>query len=159
MKLLKLIETKSNPTGTYAAVKFNRRTTKLIAEYIAKNKIPNPVHEDKLHCTLLYSKKHCPKYNPIGEKASKWKATPKEFDVFGTDTRCLVLVLSSGDLVDRHNHLMKKHNATFDYPTYTPHVTLSYDIGDLDIESLPNIKDTISELVVSEEYGTDLDED
>lgn len=39
-------------------------------------------------------------------------------------------------LSDRHNEIMDLYEATYDYPEYKVHVTLSYDIGDIDIKDL-----------------------
>ena len=74
---------------------------------------------------------------------------PGEFDVWetsptqGAKTRCLILKIDCPELVARHKELMDEHEATYDYPVYQPHITLSYDIGDLDINDLPDVKKTI----------------
>jgi 2'-5' RNA ligase len=52
---------------------------------------------------------------------------------------------------------MKKHDATYDFPEYKPHITLSYDIGDLDEKNLPDIGKYVDEIGIDEEYGEDLD--
>ena len=55
---------------------------------------------------------------------------------------CLVTVLKSKDLTAHHETIMDKYGATYDFDTYIPHITLSYDIGDLDAKNykLPKMK-------------------
>ena len=157
-------EDSKEPDGTYAAVSFSEDTKDRIKKFIDDNEIPNPIKLDKLHSTLLYSKKYCPNYEPLGELEEALVGTPTEFDVWqsqpddeGTCSNCLVLQFDCDQLIDRHNSLMKEHGATFDFDEYRPHVTLSYDIGDLDIKQLD--PSSIGDLNIIEEYGEDLNTD
>jgi hypothetical protein len=52
---------------------------------------------------------------------------------------------------------MSDHKATYDFPKYEPHITLSYDIGDMDIKKLPNMFDTVPFINITTEYSEDLD--
>lgn len=158
MKMSELFEEKKQ--GTYAGVKFDTETNKALHKYMSDNDIPTSVRPDKLHSTLLYSRKHLPNYEPQGKIDPPWIGKPKKFDVWpskdsGTD--CLVLEYDCPELVKRHKELMKEHDATYDFPDFKPHVTLSYDIGDLDVSALPDIKKAIPELKIVEEYKEDLD--
>lgn len=168
MTLTDLLEKAPPPTekGTYAAVRFSAETKDAIAKYIADNDLPNPLGKDKMHCTLLYSRKHCPDYKPAGKIKPAWTGTPTKLEVFESrgklrdeePKRCLVLRFECKELVARHELLMEEYDATYDFPEYKPHVTLSYDIGDLDETKLPDVS-TIGELTIDEEYGEDLDLD
>lgn len=149
--------------GTYAAVRFEDSAEKI--EYLKKIGIPN-VNEE-LHCTLLYSRKNCPNYEPMdmsdGEFYEEAIAYPDHLKIFRTqdEKNCLVLVLRSGWIVKRHNDLMKEHKATYDFPEYIPHVTLSYDVGDFDYKSIEDQlkkSDEFYKLVINEEYKEDLNE-
>ena len=62
---MKLNELKEN--GTFAGVRFDGDTTKELQQYQKDNNVPNVVNKGKLHCTLLYSKKHLPNYEAQGE--------------------------------------------------------------------------------------------
>lgn len=161
MKLKELYEMKQQK-GTYVGVKFDKETVDAISKYIKDNNIPNAIKPDEIHTTLLYSRKHCPNYIPGGMYKKPIIATPKEFTVWetnpdaGTKTKCLIVKLNCPELVDRHNELMDEHDATFDYDKYQPHVTLSYDIGDIDVKDLPDISDTVKEFKIIEEYGETL---
>jgi hypothetical protein len=63
------------------------------------------------------------------------------------------------ELNARHKELMDEHDATYDFPEYKTHVTLSYDIGDMDETKLPDVIKTIGEMKIVKEYGEDLDLD
>ena len=161
MKLQDLFEDQ-NP-GTYAAIRFSRKTTSQLAKYIKDNDIPNAVNTSKMHCTLLYSRKPCPDYVAQGNLSPAWIGTPVGLDVWESKgdpekvARCLVLEFECKELDDRHAELMKEHKATHDFPDYKTHVTLSYDIGDMDESKLPDITKAVDELKIISEYGADLD--
>jgi hypothetical protein len=149
------------PDGTYAGVRFSEKTVKAIEDYCKANNIPKAVPPNKLHSTVLYSRKYCPDYTPVGEYEEKLIGTPIGFEVWKSQptkqypnpTSCLVLKYDCPALVARHKELMDTHKATYDHPQYSPHVTFSYDIGDLDINELPKFEVPI-EIVY--EYGEDL---
>lgn len=151
--------------GTYAGVKFDEKTTKAITKYLNDNKIPNGLQPSKLHTTVLYSRKHCPNYKAQGKYSTPIIGTPGEFELWdtspteGPSTKCLVLKYNCPDLIKRHEHLMDEHKASFDYDKYQPHITLSYDCGDLEIDELPDIKQTLPKIVITDEYKEDLNLD
>ena len=161
MKLNELtLQEAEDKLGTYAGVKFKTASINNVETYIKNNKIPNPVPGDKLHTTLLYSRKHCPNYKPLTTYDAPLIGTPTEFDVWesqadndGKKSRCLVLEYDCKGLDDRHSELMKEHDATYDYDEYKTHITLSYDVGDMDIKDLPKFTD---DLEIDGEYSEDL---
>lgn len=148
VKMVEIIEEKRKTVrGTYSGVKASKDTQEKIKKYLEDNKVPTPVKTEKLHTTILYSRKYLPNYKPAGKLDTPYKAKPVEFMVWKTTpedpkeekTNCLILKLDCPKLIQRHKELMKEHGATFDYETYTPHITLSYNIGDLDVSKLPKI--------------------
>jgi hypothetical protein len=166
MKVQDLLE-QEQTKGTYAAVNFDKSTTDAVAKYIVDNDIPNGLKTDKMHCTVLYSRKHCPDYEPLGKIDPAWIGTPTKLEVWESrgklrdedTTRCLVMKFTCDKLNARHEKLMKEHDATYDFPDYKTHITLSYDIGDMDETKLPDIKDAVKEIKIVEEYSEDLDLD
>lgn len=146
--------------GTYAGVKLSVSSDKLLTDFLRKEDIQNPVPSNKLHVTLLYSRKYLPDYEPAGVYDKPLIATPLGFEIWKSQSgkNCLVLKLSCQKLVDRHRELMTEHNATFDYDEYTPHVTLSYDVGDRQITGKDTLKFSYPLTIVSE-YIEDLDLD
>ena len=154
---MKLNELKEE-VGTFAGVRFDSDTMKGLQQYQKDNNIPHVVDKGKLHCTLLYSEKPLPKYEAQGKIDPPFVGKFKKFTVFesspneetGETSNCLVLEYDCPELVERHKGLMKEHNATFGHDEFRPHVTLSYNVGNLKIGDLPDYK---SDLVMNHEYS------
>lgn len=162
MKLNELVEEKQKtPDGTYAGVRFTKKTVDAIIEFCDEHDIPNPIKPNKFHTTLLYSRKYLPDYKPKGKYDSPLVGKPGSFDIWrskptdGSDPAyCLVLKYSCPELTKRHEELMKEHGATFDYDEYRPHITLSYDVGkEFDLKDLPEFDGPIE---IELEYSEDL---
>ena len=143
--------------GTYAGVKFDKSTVDKLVKYMKAAGIPSPSSKDDLHTTLLYSRTECPDYEP--DVNCQYIGTPSGFEKFGDDKNTLVLAFDCPELAKRHSQLRKEHGATWDYPSYIPHITLSYDAADVDISKLPDISDFIDKVVCSSEYKEDLNLD
>lgn len=152
MKLSEIFEAK-NQKGTYAGLRFSDDDNDVIVELANKLELPNPITKGDIHMTLLYSRKYLPDYVAVGE-IDEW-AYPKEFHVFDTydKKRALVIMVDCPYAQKRHKELMEKHQATYDYPEYLTHITLSYDIGDMEI---PKWKDIPKEFHLNQEYQEDL---
>lgn len=126
-------------SGTYIAVNYDERAKDYLIGWCTSNAIPNPVNRDSIHTTVVYSRVTLDRYLPSPNLDHV--AVIGNLDVFtsnmnGKTTNCLVVTLKSGFLVARHNWLRECFGATHDFQDYVPHITLSYDIGDLDISSL-----------------------
>ena len=164
MKLTDLInEEKEEAKGTYAAVSFSEDTIDGIKKYIKENDIPNHTKFDKMHTTLLYSKKYCPDYKPAGKldkpmigKGTGFEKWPSQPDDDGKVAMCLVMRYDCSELSKRHKELMKEHDATYDFDEYKPHITFSYDVAGLQCKDLPKFEGKIE---IVEEYGEDLNMD
>jgi len=162
---MRLTELKNNKKpGTYAAVQFDDTTVEKLQEFMKNNNIPNKITPKKMHCTLLFSQKHLPNYKPLGKLDPPLEGKPSKFEVWqsqpdenGDKANCLILGFDCKDLVNRHLKLMDEHDATFDYDEFKPHVTLSYDIGDMKIDELPKGPDVVDKILINNEYGNDLD--
>lgn len=148
MKIQEILEEKRKTArGTYSGMKVSKASQEKLKKYMEDNKIPTPVKVEKLHTTILYSRKYLPNYKPAGKLDTPYKAKSLGFTVWKTNpedpkeekTNCLIVKLDCPELIKRHKDLMKEHEATFDYDEYTPHITLSYSIGDLDVNKLPKI--------------------
>lgn len=166
-ELLEGAPPKLESKGTYAAVRFDDATKDAVAKYIADNDLPNPISKDKMHCTVLYSRKYCPDYEPLGKIDPPWTGKVTGLKLFVSrgknrdeePKRCLVLRFDCDKLKERHEHLMDTLDATYDFPEYIMHITLSYDIGDLDEDTLPDITKAVKTVKIIEEYGEDLNLD
>jgi len=166
MKLdeIRINEDNSDSKGTYAGVRFCEDTVNRIKTFVEENEIPQPVPDEKMHSTILYSRKHLPNYEAAGDFEEPFEGIPTEFDLWesqpdeeGNKSNCLVLQYDCDPLVERHQSLMDEHEATFDFEEYKPHVTLSYNVGDLDLSNL-NPSD-VGPINVVSEYSEDLNVD
>ncbi len=156
MKLNDLLEEKQEK-GTYAGLRFSDVDNDVIVELTKKLQLPNPIQKDDIHMTLLYSRKHLSDYTPAGEIDEK--AYPEKLHIFETfdKKRALVLMLNCPYAIKRHEFLMKEHSATYNYPKYLPHITLSYDIGDMDLEKIKEQFNIIPiEFHINNEYSEEL---
>ena len=89
---------------------------------------------EDLHTTIIYSDK--PFIGELDEGFDTFFTTTGKLDKFGKDGEILVLRLKSNYLHTRHNELMEEHGLKWDFPSYEPHVTLSYDAKDIDITNI-----------------------
>lgn len=99
-------------------------------DWAVKAGIPNPVPADRMHVTVVYSRKDV-----------KCRPQTDTYDVstdraviqrLGADGSVLVLVWDDCYLSDRH-WFFRANGATSDWAGYRVHVTLSYDAGDYEI--------------------------
>lgn len=147
--------------GTYAGVRFDPYTVRdleLLQQTLA---IPNPLPAEKFHSTLLYSRKPLPNYVPFGDYPVCPTSNTNQFElgIFSTASgkNALVLKYDCDFLSGRHKELMDEHGGTWDHPSYIPHITLSYDIGDFPIRLGPVQFLSERKIVICTEYGDDLD--
>jgi 2'-5' RNA ligase len=165
MKLIELAKKDEDDTrtvGTYAGYHFNKADIESIRSWAKNNGIPNLVPSEKMHTTLLYSRKPCPDYKPLGKLDKEIPARIGDMENWPTKDgkNALIVRLKCDTMVKRHNHLMKELDATYDYDEYKPHITLSYDVGkDFDLKAFPQLKDSIKKIGAVEEYREELVDD
>ncbi len=156
-EILKLFEAPED--GTFAGVRFSDASVRTLKEFADANQIPNQTPTEDYHSTLLFSHTPLKDYEPWGAYKSALTAIPKYATIFGDgDEKALVIVLDAPGLVKRHKYLMSKHpEATWDHDDFIPHVTLSYNAGDFDPNSLDVSQ--IGPLDFVEEYSADIEPD
>lgn len=134
--------------GLYVGAKFSGITLDAIEDLQKRLKVPNPVPRDKIHTTIVYSRVNVPYKPAVG---SFEIARSGSLEIFENDgVRCLVFVLDSDYLQYRHAYAMAL-GATYDYPDYKPHITLSYNVGPL------TYRDNIEiPIILDHEYAEEL---
>ena len=146
----KYLGKKQHADGTYVSAQLDKASTDDLFAWVKENKIPNPYDPNEYHVTIVYSRKGIPEVEnykfdlPI-------KCEISSFEIFTTqsNTQCLVAKLSSECLTSIHNDIRKKYGATHDFPSYKPHVTLSYDYGSDEVpKDLPKIPLTFDKVAV-----------
>jgi len=140
--------------GTYAGLGLYNQSAKALQVFSQFYNFENPVPLAYYHCTLLHSRTFLPNYSAAGTLERGHKATPLWFRRWGTD---IVLVLFSNSIQQRHKSLMEEHNGTYDYPQYKPHITLSKNEPDINIEKLnQNMHLLPDRIFFNNEYQEDL---
>jgi hypothetical protein len=122
--------------GIYVAVKFKKETLDKIDEYQRRNNIPNPVPKEDLHSTIVYSRANIDwiPEERINLKVNTDTSVLETWDTRG-GSRCLVWHYYSSFQHKRFDEAMAK-GATYDFPEYKCHITLSYDVGDFNSDDL-----------------------
>lgn len=114
--------------GTYAKLVPTHKTKNQILNAANRINIENLIGPRSLHTTVIYSRKDC---GDIPQTVCSLPITAhgSHFDLFGNPdgTKSLVLVLESEEMQQLHSRLREQYGATHDFPSYQPHVTLSYD--------------------------------
>lgn len=123
-------------SGLYVAAKFSDSTLDAIENLQRELKVPNPVPRHKIHSTICYSRVNIPYTTSQG---SFEVARSGHLEVWNHgDSPVLVLVLDSDYLKFRHRYA-RALGATHDFPDYTPHITLSYNVGPLTFKGVVQI--------------------
>lgn len=145
---------KKAPDGIYVGAKFDKETCLAIKKLCQTIKVPNRVTSEKLHTTIIFSRKYVPDIE-LEEDMYPLTTKVKGFKIFDTQDkkRALVLELDCSELVDRHNEIMAEYGTTYDHPEYIPHITISYDCGEFEPLSYGGL---FPEITIKEEYKEDL---
>lgn len=133
---------KYHPDGTYVSAELDPKFQDAIFKWAQDNDIPNLADPKQYHATIAYSRKGIPEVKekdfnlPITATISGWHIFPTQ-----TGGRCLVAELQSSELTSHFKDIMDNYGATYDYPDYKPHLTVSYDYGSDEVpKSYPKIK-------------------
>lgn len=111
---------------------------KEIRDHYEKQGIGNLIDADDMHVTITYSRTPVD-WMRMGESwASELTAQPggpRVMEAFGHNNDTAVLSFSLSDLTWRHDEMVQK-GASWDWPEYQPHVTISYgfegDVSEID---------------------------
>lgn len=148
MKLRNLYET---PGGTFVGVHLTSDSTARLCGWMDQNLIKNPQPADKIHTTLVLDKETPFLHDPMAyEPSIPIDPATYHIELFGPDKNVMVLSFDSPFLQKRHLQLREKYGLSWDWPEYTPHITLTYDIQEIATEfETPDF-----ELELSGEYVT-----
>lgn len=146
--------------GRYIGMHFTPETKEHLQRIIHDEALPHPTPPEKLHTTITYSKDNAvPEYNVAGKLDEPIEAEIDSFDIFPTNdgNNCLVAKLACAEFEKRHN-LTRQMGASYDYEQYIPHITLSYNVGDISNEKLEqlNKKYRGTRVYADEEYDEPL---
>ena len=102
-----------------------------IIKWVRENGFKKCYAPTDMHVTFCYSKEFFSR--PDYETPNRIYLIPTKehrgFEVFGENKDTNVITFMSDDMTKSHN-LMRKHGASFDFPTYTPHISFSNEVHD-----------------------------
>lgn len=148
----------TNEKGWFVGLRLTPESEDKIVQWMKENKIRNPVAKDKLHITLVLDKtrwidnERNKKYDP----PIKIDKKTYELKLLGENKDVLVLGFENRALEYLHLYLRNKHDIQWDWDSYSPHLTLSYDGG---YDSTDGIALPDFDLFIDHEYTTPFDND
>lgn len=113
-----------------------------------------------LHVTVIYSKvpvdwfSFGENYSGRDGKLTVSAGGPRAVERLG-DKGAVVLMFASDDLRWRNRAAVEYHGASWDYDDYTPHITLTYEAGDMD---LSKVEAYTGEIVLGPEMFEDIED-
>ena len=130
---------------------------KEILIWAKKQGFDHTLPEKELHITCIYSSAKVD-WSEIKADDSHIKIIggKREIEVFGDDKNIVVLRVQSNVLQTRFDYF-KKHGCSYDFPSYKPHVTITYKK-----DPKMNIKDIIpyhGDILLGEEIFAEINED
>lgn len=107
-------------------------------EWAVRHGVPNPIPPEELHVTVMFSSVDV--RVPLIETpitievagTSPWYGAGGVFANFGPNEDVLVFAFRCWELHDRH-WMMLDNGCVTSWPTYRPHLSLSYDVGDYEL--------------------------
>lgn len=146
---------KSAPKPLYVSRKL--KNGKALIAWAKSQGIETTVPENELHVTILYSKTPTDWF----AAGSGWQPEvtvdeggPRTIERFGEDA--IVLRFACQDFKWRHSEFIELAGASHDWPEYAPHVTITYDGANVDLEKIEPYQ---GELVFGPEIFQEIEEE
>jgi hypothetical protein len=131
--------------GTYASYKLTPRSADKLMNWIIDNDITSPTPKEELHVTTTYSRADV---DLVPSDKNNIVLNPSGYSI-GVLKNALVLHIESDELTKVHDDALDA-GATSDYPSYKPHITLSYD-AEANEELIRNLVPPTFEITLSHE--------
>jgi hypothetical protein len=126
-----LTESEKHKDGSYASLHLDAASTKALDAFVKSYKFKNPVPAEKQHCTVMYSTKPLLKQGSASEAVSI-PATVKGFKILGGDGTSNTLVVTlECEGATAYWKKFRSMGASWDYPSYIPHISVAYEVGDM----------------------------
>lgn len=124
--------------GTFVGIRLTTDSNARLAGWMEQNLIVSPEPIDKLHVTLILDKNKKLPHHPITyNPAIPIDPETYQLDLFGTEKDVLVLKFKSEFLEKRHMQLQKKFQVDWDFPEYSPHITLTTEVQEIRTDMEP----------------------
>ena len=129
--------------GKYITLKPDKQSKSYLVSLMDKLDLKNPVQEDDLHITLIYSKETTKEADDYKIEQREYTINASHFDLYGDNKDCLVIVIESENLHEKHNYL-KDNGFQHSYQNYNPHITIAFNVPEIPdnilLEELKNKK-------------------
>lgn len=142
--------------GIYMCAKFDQASCEALAQVQKLLGVENPVSAEKLHTTIVYSRKTVDLFPASGISEPARLVDVEKWDTKYGNT--IVGVLESDYLHSRFKDAMDA-GATYDFDDYKPHVTLAYDSRIEDISGVKRLLTLPVDLTIIKEDAESLDLD
>lgn len=126
---------KSENKGLFVAMKLAADTLVGVKKLMKDLKLKDPIPDDDLHVTTMYSLKSVPKFKVDPDFRACSDEPEFELAVMGEgEFRALVLKFKSQALQERHEEI-KDMGAVFTFSNYSPHLSLSYNVNEKNLRN------------------------
>lgn len=142
--------------GTYVGLRVLNPTNDLLYKHCKEAGIPvkQSMFDDRLHTTVIYSRKHCPEVTVDTKRRHIAKFAGYDIFTGKKGEHVLVMRLNAPSVSEKHERIMAEHGATYDFPQFHPHITLSYNYSDNSVMGIPPFK---HDIILGLAYVEDLD--
>ena len=134
MKLLEFLgiirENDSSGTGTFVGARLTRDSERAIMRWMRDNGLRKKEPRARFHITVVGDKERSFDWNPATFDPPL-EVDPSSYKINKFDEGSIVLTFSVPELEKRHEQAVEKYGINWKFPTYQPHLTLSYDPTDL----------------------------
>lgn len=141
--------------GVFIGLKVSKEDLLKLRQFQEGIGLSNPVKEEDIHCTLFASKDN---FN-YSTEVSYLPLEIKNLQLGKIKTQsgvdCLALFFDSELLQKKHSDIKEIYKVEPFYPDLKLHITLSYDCGQIEIESL-NLDKYMKSLQIVSEYVQEL---
>jgi hypothetical protein len=130
MKLLEFLgtirENAFNEPGKFVGARLTRDSERALMQWMRENGLRKKEPRARLHITVVGDKEQNFDWNPATFEPPL-EIDPSSYKIEKFDDGAIVLSFSVPELEKRHEWAIKQYGIQWKYPTYQPHITLSYD--------------------------------
>lgn len=125
-------------SGDYIAIKLSNQSRKAIRQFCKDNQIPYRKPSGQLHTSVLVTENTIPTYTPVKYQRVDFQGVNlrcEKWDI-DQDKQLLVIVFDCPQLVSYRETIIQMHKAVPVFKTFTPHVTLTYQMDHRTVNQL-----------------------
>ena len=117
---------KKKTVGTFVGARLDRESERNIMQWMKDNGLRKREPRSRFHVTVVGDKTQSFDWKPATFDP-KLEVDPNTYKIQKFGDKAIVLTFSVPELEKRHEAGIKKFGINWDFPTYQPHLTLSFD--------------------------------